>query len=78
MDIHLFISCHLCIHAGDVTIMASMTAAVAESKAHFGKDAWGLGVSMGAHLRAYSYMHMCVHVGVRVRVRASGCGDSLA
>jgi len=28
--------------SGDVTIMASMTSAVAESKAHFGKDAWGL------------------------------------
>ena len=53
------------IHAGDVTIMASMTSAVAESKAHFGKDAWGLGVPANLSARVYVHEYMCIFVCAR-------------
>ena len=53
------------IHAGDVTIMASMTSAVAESKAHFGKDAWGLGVPANLSARVYVHEYMYIFVCAR-------------
>ena len=56
---------HACIHAGDVTIMASMTSAVAESKAHFGKDAWGLGVPANLSARVYVHEYMYIFVCAR-------------